>query len=261
MPRRKLSGCRVIITGASSGIGRALALRLGKAGARLILTARREDRLVALVREISELGAEASFVSGDLTDSKVRTQVVQHVTEQWGGLDVLVNNAGVGAVGLFRESSSACLRQIMEVNFFAPAELIRAVVPLMRESMAPAIMNVGSVLGHVAVPKKSEYCASKFALRGLNDSLRLELSRDGIDVLWIAPNTTRSEFFDQLLERRGEVAENPWSMSADGVARRIETMLRRGRKQRILTVSGKAMVWLDFCLPRLFRRALQRFLG
>ena len=91
----------------------------------------------------------------------------------------------------------------MEVNFFAPAELIRAALPLLRAGRRPLIVNIGSVLGHVAVPHKSEYCASKFALHGLSDALRAELSREGIDLLLVSPSTTESEFADHVVETDG----------------------------------------------------------
>ena len=92
------------------------------------------------------------------------------------------------------------LRRVMEVNFFAPVELIRSAIPLLREGKRPLIVNISSVFGHRAVPRKSEYCASKFALHGFSDALRAELAREGIDVLLVSPSTTQSEFFDMVLE-------------------------------------------------------------
>jgi short-subunit dehydrogenase len=112
----------------------------------------------------------------------------------------LVNNAGIGAIGPFAEASPERLRKIMEVNFFAPAELIRSALPLLEAGKRPLIVNVSSVLGHRGIPKKSEYCASKFALHGFSDALRCELAPRGIDVLLVSPSTTATEFFDNVIE-------------------------------------------------------------
>jgi short-subunit dehydrogenase len=255
---RQLQGQRVLLTGASSGIGAALARKLAAAGCRLLLTARRQAHLQKLVGELREVGSGICSLTGDITEPRTRARLAQWVEQRWDGLDVLINNAGRGAVGPFAEAGEERLRQIMEVNFFAPAELIRATLPLLRKGNRPLIVNVGSVLGHVAMPQKSEYCASKFALRGLSDALRAELCPEGIDLLLVSPNTTRSEFFDVLLEKRGDVAENPWSSSPEQVARLIVRAIRRGRKQLILTTAGRSLVGLDRICPTLLRRLQAR---
>ncbi len=121
------------------------------------------------------------------------------------------------------------------------------------------VVNVGSVLGHCAVPGKSEYCASKFALHGFNDALGCELLRERIDVLLVSPSTTRSEFFDHLLQRQAELAVRRLSMSPDRVACKTLAAIRRGRVQRVLTLSGRSLIWLDRLCPGLLRRALARW--
>ncbi len=259
MARRKLRGARVVLTGASSGIGWALAHRLARDHARLIVTARRRDRLEELARQLAATGAEIHLVAGDITRSTIRDELTQLALQRWGALDLLINNAGVGAVGPFAQADPERLRQIMEVNFFAPAELTRQAFFLLRQGNRPMLVNVGSVLGYCAVPSKSEYCASKFALHGWSDALALEWKRAGIDVLLVSPNTTRSEFFEHLLSRQREVAVNPLSMSADQVAEKIATAICRGRAERILTLSGSALVWLDRLCPWLLRPILRRW--
>ena len=183
MPRRKLAGCRAIVTGASSGIGRALAAQLYDSGVELVITARRADRLRELIDEVQVPGRRMIPIDGDITDAELRRSLVQTAADELGGLDIVVNNAGVGAIGPFAEADEQRLRHVMEVNFFAPLELIRIALPELRQGNQPVIVNVGSVLGHCAVPDKSEYCASKFALHGFSDALREELSSQGIDVL------------------------------------------------------------------------------
>jgi len=252
MTRRHIQAARAIVTGASSGIGRHLALELAGQGARLVVTARREDRLLELVDQIRQSGGEAHCVPGDITDAQLRGAVLEMAHSELGGLDLLVNNAGVGAVGPFHKATEKRLRRVMEVNFFAPVELIRSALPLLREGRRPMIVNVGSVLGHRAVPNNCEYSASKFALHGFTDALRAELVRQGIDVLLVSPSTTDTDFFDSVLERKSEL---PWlkagRMSPAAVARKTVKAIRRGRHEIILSAGGKLLVWSDRLWPGL----------
>jgi short-subunit dehydrogenase len=260
MSRRNLRDKRAIVTGASSGIGWELALELARHVTRLVLTARRRERLEQLVAEIQRAGGQAHAVPGDVTDASLREQLLQVAQSQWGGLDLLVNNAGIGAIGRFAEASESRLRRVMEVNFFAATELTRAALPLLRAGQRPLIANVSSVLGHRAVPKKSEYCASKFALHGWSDALRAECAPDGIDVLLISPSTTETEFFDNVLEKKGDL---PWlalgAMSAASVARQAVRAIRSGRQEIILTPGGKALVWADRLCPPIVNRLVAKF--
>lgn len=260
MARRPIAGIRGLLTGASSGIGRELALQLAGQGARLLLTARRAVQLDELVGEIRGRGGEAVAVAGDVTDPQLRGRLAQAAREELGGLDLLVNNAGVGAYGPFAEAGDQRLRQVMEVNFFAPAELIRQLLPLLRLGQRPMIVNVGSVLGHRAVPNKSEYCASKFALHGLSDALRAELAGCGIDVLLISASTTRTEFFENALDGRNDATGlAAGGASAASVARHTIRAIRRGRHEIVLSVGGKGLVWLDRLWPTLANRIVARF--
>jgi short-subunit dehydrogenase len=260
MARRKIPGSRAVVTGASSGIGQAIARELARQGARLIVTARREERLVELVEELKSNGAEAHYVVGDITDVELRQKLIDTVKNQFGALDILINNAGSGAIGLFAKADAAQMRRIMEVNFFAPVETTRAALPLLRAGNKPIIVNVSSVLGHRAVPKKSEYCASKFALHGFSDALRAELASEKIDVLLVSPSTTESEFFDTAT---GNKADLPWlslgRMSAAAVARKAVRAIRSGRHEIILTPGGKLLVWFDRLMPPIVNRLVAKF--
>ena len=251
MTRRSLVGCRAIVTGASSGIGREIAKQLYVAGAELVLTARRAERLESLKHEIAVDERKVVCVAGDVTDADLRGSLVHAAANELGGLDLLVNNAGIGAIGPFAEADEGRLRQIMEVNFFAPLELIRLSLPYLKAGKAPLICNVGSVLGHCAVPMKSEYCASKFALHGFTDALRNELRDNGIDVLLVSPSTTDSEFFHHVINRpdSGKVQVSPLKMTPEAVARRTLSAIVRGRREIILSTSGKLLVWADRLAP------------
>lgn len=257
---RKLRDKRVVITGASSGIGRELAKQLASEGCRLIINARRKDRLSELASEIQGGGAVCHVVEGDVTDPTVREQLLAASQDHLGGLDILINNAGIGAMGRFDEASQDRLRQIFEVNFFAVTELIRDSLPLLKAGNEPVIVNLSSVLGHRAVPLKSEYCASKFAIHGFSDAIRAELSRDGIDILLVSPSTTDSEFFDSAID---DPTKRDWkkggAMSPEVVASRTIRAIKKRRHEIILTFGGRVLVWLDRMIPGIANRIIAKF--
>ncbi len=260
MGARMISDARVLITGASSGIGRALARALLVQGADLLITARREERLRALVDESRGAGRKVVSVAGDITDAAVQEALVDTARRALGGLDILVNNAGVGAVGPFARAAPDRLRRVMEVNFFAPVELTRRALPLLRAGRRPLVVNIGSVLGHLAVPQRSEYCASKFALRGWSDALRAELSRERIGLLLVSASATETEFAASVLETDGRPPQHPLGrMSAEQVAARVIRAIRRGRQEIVLSPGGRLAVWLHRLCPPLVRGLVARF--
>jgi len=250
MARRSIAGLRVIVTGASSGIGRALVLELVRSGAKVVAFARRAERLEELKAAVSD-SANLRCLAGDVTRREDRAAALELTRRAFGGLDALVNNAGVGALGRFDQADEARFRHIMEVNLFAPAEFIREALPALRAGRKPIIVNVSSVLGHRAVPEKSEYCASKFALHGLSDALRTELATSGIDVQLVSPSTTVSEFFDVASGGAPRQTGRFGAMSAEAVARRTVAAIKSGRREVILSFSGKLLVWIDRLCPPL----------
>src|SRR5262249_48786623 len=130
---------------------------------------------------------------------------VEASRHHFGGLDILVNNAGIGATGHFVEVAPERLRKIMEVNFFGVTETVRLFLPLLRTGNRPAIVNISSVAGKRAIPARSEYSASKFALHGFSEALRAELAKDGIDVLIICPGLTDTNFSKNMLEQKARM--------------------------------------------------------
>lgn len=259
-PKRQLDRRRVLVTGASSGIGEAIARQLARFQTSLLVTARRADRLDSLALDLQKLGAEEVVaIAGDVTMADHRDELVRTAAETFGGLDILINNAGIGGIGTFATADEDRLRQIMEVNFFAPVELMRATLPLLKASDDGVIVNVGSVLGHCAVPKKSEYCASKFAMHGITDALRMELSKEGIDLMLISPSTTRSEFFDHALRSGNVATSNKMAMSPTRVAQATIRAMRVRRRETILSIGGKSLVYANRIFPGLMSRLLRRF--
>jgi short-subunit dehydrogenase len=258
MARRSISGLRTIVTGATSGIGRAIVVELMRRGAKVVAMGRRRDRLDSLAAEVTAANHFRSAI-GDVTRQADRAAALDMAQREFGGLDALINNAGIGGLGRFDEANEARLRQIMEVNFFAPAAFVREALPLLSSGNRPIIVNVSSVLGHRAIPEMSEYCASKFALHGFSDSLRAELAPQGIDVLLVSPSTTTSEFFDVAAGQSGRSPKRYSAMSAEAVARRAVAAMAAGRHEIILSLGGQALVWFDRLLPSVADDALAKW--
>jgi short-subunit dehydrogenase len=258
--RQNLAGARVILTGASSGIGHALALRLAERGARLVLASRSEQRIAELADAIRGRGGNAVAVPTDVTDSAQRTRLVEQALTALGGIDILINNAGVGALGFFEDATEERLRRIMEVNFFGATELTRLALPHLRGGRDPMIVNVASVLGRRAIPTSVEYCASKFAIVGWSEGLRAELARHGIHVLLVCPGGIETEFSANLLERQTKaLGQGRRRMSADRCARIIVAAMRRRKNEVVITAEAKLVVWFNCLAPRLLDWALARY--
>ncbi|MCE5302758.1 MAG: SDR family NAD(P)-dependent oxidoreductase [Planctomycetaceae bacterium] len=258
--KRKLKDRRAIVTGASSGIGFATALELARHGVHLVAVARREDRLRQLVDRIAPLGVRIETVAGDMTDPQTRQRALDAAQEKLGGLDILMNNAGVGALGPFADASVDRARRVMEINFFATVEMTRLALPALRRGVRPIIINVGSIVGRRGVPNRSEYSASKFAVCGFSEAIRAEFASQGIDVLLVNPGPTETEFFEKELER---TIDAKWPkhtpVRSDAVARQVVRAIRRGRHEIIPYGWGRVLCWLNRLSPRLMDAVLAHY--
>jgi short-subunit dehydrogenase len=241
-----------LITGASSGIGEATARRLAREpGARLILVARREDRLRALA---AELGG-ALVLAEDLTDEGAPARIAQAVQAEHGRLDLLVNNAGAGWRGTFADTGAANLRRNMELNFDAQARLTEALLPLLRASAPSAIVNVASTAGRVARAGTGAYSASKSALIGWTDALHLEERPNGVHVGLVNPGFVATEGFPQreLVEKRA----TRWMVSTpEKVAEAIMDAGPGGKAERYVPRPYGLAAAARVVVPRLVRRVL-----
>jgi short-subunit dehydrogenase len=256
---RDLRGRRILITGASSGIGKALALLLADCGAKLILAARSEDKLHALADSLPSGHAGCVVAVADVTKDEDRRRILNTAALEFGGLDVLINNAGLASWDHFANSTEEILRQIMEVNFFAPAELIRTAIPLLTSGVEPAIVNVASMCGRRAMPAWSEYSASKYALCGLTEALRGELARFDIDILLIVPGLTKSEFSQHFLRSEGKAEINyDEGMPPEYVAGRIVKSLQRNKTETWIGSDTNWMLRVNRWVPRFVDYMLAR---
>ena len=191
-----LSNKSVLVTGAGSGIGRATAVALARKGARLTLTGRREEPLEETARLIEEAEGEAQTVPGDVADPEAREQVVQAAVQRFGGLDVLVNNAGSVRAGRLENIDDEEIQSQIEVNLTAPILLTRTALPALRESGDAAIVNVSSSFGLVGMPFYSVYAATKAGIAHFSEALRRELYGEGVHVMSIYPGATETPMME-----------------------------------------------------------------
>ncbi|MSR30638.1 MAG: SDR family oxidoreductase [Gemmataceae bacterium] len=256
---REMKNRRWLITGASSGIGRELARLAAREGARLALVARSVEDLQSLESELRGQGADARAFPTDITSEEQRHNLFRQVKEHFGELDILVNNAGSGAWNHFVDGTEKLARDIMEVNFFAPAEMIRQAIPLLELGQQPAIVNIASMTGRRAMPSWPEYSASKHALVGLTEALRGEMVRFGIDVLLILPGLTRTPFWDRLLKKTGRANLHVEKVMAPGeVAAAVLHAIRKNRTETVVGWDAKWMLRLQKFFPSLLNRLLAR---
>jgi NAD(P)-dependent dehydrogenase (short-subunit alcohol dehydrogenase family) len=249
----QLDGKRALITGAGSGIGRALAIEAARLGMTVALCGRRVEALNATLSQMAPSGRHLRL-RGDITDPAVRRGLRDYLWRHWGGLDVLVNNAGVVVVGPLAHTSDSDLERVMATNVIAPAALSREMLPLLRRAAPSRIVNVGSMFGDIAYPLFASYSASKFALRGLSIALRREFKTFGIGVTYAAPRATKtdaSQAFDPLVEPMQMRIDDPASVAAHiwrAVAQDADTAYAKGTERLFVLVQR--------LLPKLVDRAI-----
>ena len=258
----KFEGHVALITGASSGIGAALARELGREGARLVLMARRRERLESLSAELAAAGAQAVVHVGDVTKRADLDAAVTLAVERYGRLDVAIANAGFGVVGPLAKLGVEDYRRQFETNVFAAIETSKACLPELLKSRGRLVL-IGSVAGYISTPNASPYAMSKFAIRAFAEALRPELEPQGVAVTLISPGFVTSEI--RQVDNRGgwhpkaKDALPTWlPMPAEHAARKIVSAIHRRRREAIITTHGKVLVWLSRFAPWALRLAMRR---
>ncbi len=255
--RRELRGRVAVITGASSGIGRATAIALAREGVRVILGARRKDRLQETVELIRRAHGEARALPTDVTRPEEVVRLVAEAMTPFGRLDILVNNAGVGYHGRLESMPVEEIRHLFDVNVMGTVHGIQAAVPIMRAQGSGHIITVSSVAGKRATPGSGMYAATKFAQVALSESLRLELREAGIDVSVICPVSTTTEFFEVAASRSPrKVGPAGPTYTAEQVAETIVRCARRPRPEVLVYPPARLMVILNAVSPWLMDRVL-----
>jgi len=230
----------VVITGASGGIGRAAAVAFAGAGARVVAAARSADKLDALARELGTDSVEP--IPADVTDSAARNELIDRARARFGRIDVLVNNAGWASFASVATTPSEHVARMTALNLAAPIALVQAVLPEMLERRSGQIINISSVVGTQAIPRMTVYSATKAALTSFSTGLRMELRGTGVDVINIAPGSTRTDFFDAAASvdvKAARFAKTQYSPRR--VARAIVRASRRRSREVALSADGIAI--------------------
>jgi short-subunit dehydrogenase len=244
-----------IVTGASAGIGKSLAVRLASQGAKLVLAARRADRLEQVAVECRQRGGEALVFPTDVSDEAQCKALVEKCIDKFGKLDLLINNAGLAVSALFDEFPDLHLfKHTMDVNFYGAVYCTYYALPHLKQSKG-RIVAISSVGGKAAIPYNTPYCASKYAMHGFYDSLRMELSAHNVSVTVVCPYWVVTEFHEAQMDKngvprgaRGRAIYTNKMMTADRCA---EITLRAAAKRRreALMGPGALTVWLKVLAP------------
>lgn len=252
----------VLITGASAGIGEAMAGVYAEKGAGLVLLARRLDRIDRLAQEIREKGGRAIALAADVTQDGALERAVEAARREFGRIDVVIANAGFGVSGRVEDLSLDDYRRQFETNVFGVLRTFKATADDLKKTRGWFVI-IGSVSGHVATPMTSAYAMSKFAVRALADSLRAEVKQDGISVTLISPGFIRTDIrrvdnFGRVHEKAKDPVPMWLQMPADKAARKIIRAVGRRRRERILTFHGWLAVFLQRNFPCLMAWALAK---
>jgi len=253
--RHRFEGRVVLITGASSGIGAALAREFAREGAHTVLVARRVERIEALAAELTASGKRAVAVAGDVTRDGDMERAVELAHSEFGRLDTAVANAGILVTGRLLTLTLNDYRKQMETNTFGALRTVMAALPALQETRGRIVL-IGSLLGMVSVPGGTPYCMSKFAMNGLSDGLSLEMEPFGVSVTQVMSGFVDTEIYDNAPLRR---PPNKWiALRADQAAVRIVAAVYRRKRCLVLPWPTKMAILLQRYLPWVVHLALRR---
>ena len=256
----------IIITGASSGIGLALAHEFASRGTKLVLAARSIDKLQETGKQLQAKGIETLSVKTDVSIEDDCKKLIEKAIAHFGRIDILVNNAGISMRALFKDLDLSVIRRLMDVNFWGTVYCTKYALPHLLASRG-SVVGIISIAGHIGLPARTGYSASKFAVRGFLDALRAENLKTGLHVLVVAPGFTRSNIRNVALVADGSTqGESPRNekkmMSAEECARQIVRATQKRKNQLIQTFyEGKLAVTLNKFFPSLTTRMVYNHLA
>jgi short-subunit dehydrogenase len=241
----------IVITGASSGIGKALALGFLTQGAKVALCARNLGKLQEAFSDIDN--NNLLLVAADVSQENDCKDFVQAVLEKWGAIDALINNAGISMRALFEEVELDVLRNLMDINFWGTVYMSKYALPSILKSKG-IITGISSIAGYRGLPARTGYSSSKFAMQGFLESLRTEMLHTGVHVMWVSPGFTASNIRNTALSASGDAQkETPLAedklMSAEECAERIIKAMTQRKRTVVMTTQGKLAVWLNKWIP------------
>lgn len=243
----------VVITGGTSGIGKALAITYLKAGAKVAVCGRKSDVLQAMEKEVAS--DNLYTYTADVSKEEDCKQFVEQVIARLGKIDILINNAGISMRALFRDADLTVLKQLMDINFWGTVYCTKYALPSLLANKG-TIVGVSSIAGYRGLPGRTGYSASKFAMQGFLEALRTENLHTGINVMWVSPGFTASNIRNTALNEQGRAqAETPLDegklMSAETVADEIMKAVTKRKRTLVLTGQGKLTVLLSKLFPGL----------
>ncbi|WP_266204603.1 SDR family oxidoreductase [Pontibacter kalidii] len=245
----------VLITGGTSGIGKALAFAFGREGAKVVVSGRKQQNLDQTSQELSAAGIDNLAVNADVSMEEQCQRMVQETVDKYGRLDVLINNAGISMRALFEDLDLAVIRQVMDINFWGTVYSTKYALPYIKQAKG-SIVGISSIAGYRGLPARTGYSASKFAMHGFLETLRTELLHSGVHVLLACPGFTASNIRNTALaangQQQGETPrEEEKMMSAEEVAERILKATMQRKRDLVMTTQGKLAVWVNKLFPSL----------
>lgn len=257
-----LKGKNIVITGASSGIGKALSIEASKCGANLVLASRKIDQLEAIKSEISNPKLIILCVQTDITNQKECENLMQLANEKLGSIDILINNAGISMRSAFDEVDISVLEKVMKVNFWGTVYCSRAAISSLLKSRG-SLVAVSSVTGFKGLPGRTGYASSKFAINGLFESIRMEYMNQGLHTLIACPGFTKSKIRYNALTSNGSKQKNsPGNESkmdkASDVALDILQAIRDRKDFMLTNKQGKIIYWVNKFFPRFLEKRIHK---
>jgi len=252
----------VVITGASSGIGKALAIEFGKLGANIVLAARNKNALVSIVADINSLGGNAICVATDVRDEYQCKNLIDKTIEKYNKIDILINNAGISMRALFEDVDLSVIHELMNTNFWGTVYCTKYALPYLISSKG-SLVGVSSIAGYQGLPGRTGYSASKFAMHGFLETIRIENIKNNLHVLIACPGFTASNIRNTALNKDGkQQGESPRDeskmMSPEDVAKNIIKAIKNRKNTLILTMQGKLTVFLKKFFPSLINKLVYK---
>ncbi|MGE0636501.1 MAG: SDR family oxidoreductase [Bacteroidia bacterium] len=245
----------VIITGASSGIGKACAIAFGKRGANIVISGRNKENLEQAAEELRKTNVQVLAVAGDVSNESDCKLLIEKTIEKFGGIDILINNAGISMRALFKDLQLDVIRKVMDINFWGTVYCTKYALPYLLKTKG-SVVGISSIAGYNGLPGRTGYSASKFAMQGFLDALRIENLKTGLHVLVACPGYTASNVRNAALVADGSSqGESPRDeekmMSAEEVAEEIVKAVEKRKRTIVLTGQGKLAVWMNKFFPAL----------
>lgn len=251
----------VVVTGGTEGIGKALVEALIRLGAKVATCGRNYDKLYNLQMQYANVLLHA--VTCDVSNEKDCERFIDSTIKIFGGIDILINNAGVSMRALFKDADLGVIRKLMDVNFFGAVYCTKFALPTIL-SRKGTVVGVSSIAGYRGLPGRSGYSASKFALQGWMEALRTELMEDDVHVMWVCPGFTTSNIRNAALNKEGQPqGESPLDehklMSAEECAAEIIKAIEHRKRTKVMTLNGKSTVFMNRFLPSLADKLVHNF--